>query len=107
HLRISSDKAIFPPLASHNFGSRPHGQKNNAGISALQGSGPLPLLPALSLLFCICCGKIPYTFRPLLITWLSMRWSICFSVPFTLCKAAFPESGMGIFLKAVFTTQLF
>ena len=63
HLRISSDKAIFPPLASHNFGSRPHGRKNNAGISALQGSGPLPLLPALSLLFCICCGKIPYTFR--------------------------------------------
>ena len=48
HLRISSDKAIFPPLASHNFGSRPHGQKNNAGISALQGSGPWPLLPALS-----------------------------------------------------------
>ena len=59
------------------------------------------------LLFCICCSKIPYTFRPLLITWLSMRWAICFSVPFTLCKAAFPESGMAIFVKAVFTTQLF
>ncbi len=40
HPHISSNKAIFPALASHNCGSRLYGRHNSAYNSFLQGSQP-------------------------------------------------------------------